>query len=381
MRFYFISLLLSFILVIYTVGCQKKNDRYAGLGSVKIKKLKKYHLLKQDKELLLGQPIRLKYDNNTHHLFIQDLAQRKVIEINDSGQIVNEFGGPGKGPGEVQDIENFFITSKYLFIVDGYQFLINKYDLRNGYYISSLNYHSLLLKSQIPSGPRIPYQDNNNKVFITRTGTILIPTQTGGKFLYEAVNWKGEKLADIGAIPKSRTVIENNDKFFSMNEKKEFLASDSAEAFLVNDCLNPGDIYLVYPAIPKIAKYRLSGEKIWEHNIHLTPEVDTLIYHLSIRARELMNRSHYSRISIRTYVAGRCGPNGSIYLSTFTDATYPKKYRRPLWIDRLGPKGRLMKRYKVGTKINAYYYPALDFKKRRIYVPLLGTDTVRVYSF
>jgi hypothetical protein len=389
MRSWTICVPISLVLFILVTGCKNKNSENIGVPVVK---LKKHHPLKLDKNVLLGLPVKLKYDNKADHLFILDVAKQKVIELDDSNKVVNTYGGRGKGPGEALRIDNFFLTPKYLFTVDGAQRLINKYNLQDGHYISSLNYGQLLSKIKkksktgAPQLPYTPYMDENNLPFITQNGTILLPTQKGGKYLYETVNWKRKKLADIGAIPAGHAVIENHDKYFSHFERKTFLAPDSAEAFPVDDCLNPGDIYIVYPAVPKIAEYSLSGRKIWEHKIPRTPEVDSLLIKLSNRVKGIMNHrpsNHHSARPIRTYITGRCGPNGDLYLSTFTFPAFTSpKGRRPLWIHQFSPKGKLLKRYKiVSDSNNVMYFPAIDFKKHRIYVTILHNTHIRIYDF
>jgi len=142
------SILLICVLLIIVTGCNNKNGGSGGASGIKADILKKHHTLKSNKKLLLGLPVKLKYDDITDHLFILDANQRKIIEIGDSSNIVNEFGGQGKGPGESIRVDNFFITQKYLYTLDETQRLINKFSLQDGHYISSLNYGQLLLKKK-----------------------------------------------------------------------------------------------------------------------------------------------------------------------------------------------------------------------------------------
>jgi hypothetical protein len=389
MQFYYISILFSLVLLISVTSCRKKNGSNLAASHIKVEVLNAHHSLESNKNLLLGLPMKLKYDENTGHLFIMDLDQRKVIELDDSSHIVNEFGEKGRGPGELLSVENFFLTKKHLFIVDNRQFLINKYSLRDGHYISSLDYGKFLVKikskskDHIPAPKLPPFYDNNNKVHVTLKETVLLPTQADGKFLYEEINWKGKKLADIGAIPRAYTASGNENKYWSTLENKKIPARDLAEAFPVNDRSNPSDIYLVYSAIPKIAKYSLSGRKIWEHKITRMPEVDSLINNLSHRARVVRNhpKVRVAPIPIRTYVGGICSPDGNLYLITFTDPAFPKKYHLPMWIHEFNTNGKLVKRYKIGSNTDVSYYPAIDFKKHRIFVSFLHKSGIRIYHF
>jgi len=378
-----ICVLLSLVLFIFVTGCNNENAGNTKAAQIKIEKLKTHHTLKSNKNLLLGLPVKLKYDDKTDHLFILDVAKHEIIEINDSDDVVNKFGGKGHGPGEVQAIQNFYITSRHLFIVDGKQLLINKYRLRDGHYISSLDYGKFLLKNKVnasnhgnhPPPPPLPFADDNNKPFVTQKGTVLLPTQTGGKYLYEERNWKGKKLANIGAVPKGYAATEKKDKIRSALENGNVPQKDLAEAFPVNDCANPNDIYLVYSAIPKIAKYSLSGQKIWAHKISRTPEIDSIMTEVS----NLVKKHHHLWRS-RIYVAGRCSPDGNLYLATFTYGPLPF-HHLPMWIHQFSPKGKLVKRYKIVSNIDLFTYPGIDFKRNKIFFPSVNHSSLRIYHF
>jgi hypothetical protein len=388
MRSSSICILLSLVLLINLTSCHKNTRENPEASGIKVEVLKKHHALKFNKNLLLVQPFRLKYDDKTHHLFINDLARQKIIEVDDSGNVVNEFGRKGRGPGELLSVENFFITKKHLFIVDSQQFLINKYSLDDGHYISSLDYGKYLLKRKntskkgIPPAPIVPGMNNYNEPFVTLRETILL--STAGKYLYEQINWKGEKLADIGEIPKGYSAMMGHEKkYWSTLENKQIPARDLAEVFPVNDRSDSNDIYLIYSAIPKIAKYSLAGRKIWERKIPRMPEIDSLLINLSIHAKVIKNHPKVNvvLIPVRTYIKGIGSPNGDLYLTTYTSPTMPDKYRRPLWIHQFTPKGKLIERYKVGSDVNAIYYPGIDFENDRIFVSFFHHANIKIYHF
>lgn len=378
MRSHYIRIFFSSALIILLTACQRKDAAHS--EEVEAKVLKTHHTLMSNKNLLLGLPVRIKYDDETNRLFIEDLAKGGVVEINDSSEVVHVFGKKGHGPGEVQAIDNFFITQKHLFIVDGGQYLINKYSRRDGHYITSLDYEKFL-KHKIP--PHLPLTDINNEPFVMLNENILLPTQAEGRFLYKLIDWKGNKLGDIGAIPKGYTTKVNKDKYWSALENKKIPARDLSEAFPVNDPSDPDNIYLVYSAIPKIVKYSLSGRKIWEHKINRTPEVDSLMINLSVRAKVVKNHPdvRVHPIPVRKYVAGRCSPDGDLYLITYTDPSMPDKYHRPIWIHQFDPEGKLVKRYKIVSNVDLSFYPGIDFKKHRLFFPIIKDINIRTYNF
>src|SRR5690554_45616 len=185
--------------VILITACTDKGQRTSYTDDAKIIELQTFNHYIKSEDLLLGMPVRIKYDSDNQRLFIQDLPKWAVIEIDDSSNVINEYGNRGRGPGEIQMLNDFFFNKKYLYIVDGGQYLIHKFNRDDGKYISSLNYGE---SSEItPPSPPIPLNDNNNQVFVTLNETVLIPSQFGGEYLFMVVNWQGEKIADIAEMP------------------------------------------------------------------------------------------------------------------------------------------------------------------------------------
>ncbi len=134
-------------------------------------------------------------------------------------------------------------------------------------------------KILVPQKPSLI--DNNNQPFVTLYEKILVPSLANGEFLFQSINWDGDKLAGIGEIPTECKTAEEYDKIRLALENRKVPARDACLVFPVNDHSNPDEIFLVYSAIPKIAKYSLSGQKIWEQTIPRTPEVDSLMIYLS----------------------------------------------------------------------------------------------------
>ncbi|MEX0856623.1 MAG: hypothetical protein WD016_00645 [Balneolaceae bacterium] len=77
--------------------------------------------------------------------------------------------------------------------------------------------------------------DNNNQLFVTLNETVLIPSQVAEEFLYQAVNWQGEKIADIGEMPENCTKSDDDETVRSTLEQKKVPAKDQCLAFPVND--------------------------------------------------------------------------------------------------------------------------------------------------
>lgn len=386
MRFYTSYILLILVSVCLLTGCQEKDGETSEGAEVTVHELRDYDNLKTNRDLLLGRPVGLKFENESRHLFIQDIARSGVIEIDDSSNVINVYGKEGSGPGEIQMLADFFITQEHLFIVDTSRFLIHKYSRRDGQHISSLDYGEFLTEERNistngpPPPPKPVLIDNNNEPFVTQNETILLPSQTNGEFLYQAINWSGEKLADIGELPANCTDTEDNDEIRSALENRNVSARDLCLVFPVHDRFNPDEIFLVYSAIPKIAKYSLSGEKIWERGIPHTPEVDSLMIDLSNIVKSQPNSPGVLLLPARKYITGRSSPDGDLYLTTYTNIQVSNS-NRPVWIHQFDSEGNLVNRYKIISDDDFWYYPGIDFNKRRIFIPFVQDSGIRSYYF
>ena len=379
--------ILSILLIINSlVACADQASENSKATTIEVTELSDYDSLISENDLMLGVPVRLKIDHSSQHLFIQDVALLAVIELDEQYNEVLRFGNRGRGPGEIQSLDDFFISEKHLFIVDGNRFLIHKYSRGDGQLISSLDYGELLIESKnssvngLPMPPPAPLTSNNNRPFITLNETILLPSHTNGEFLYQAFNWQGEKVADIGEIPDGYTPLADDEEVRSALRDKRVPERDLALAFPVNDLSDFNEINLVYSAIPKIAKYTLTGNKIWEQDIPSTPEVDSLMIDLG---NVLVNHPNQraSLLPVKKYMKGVNSPQGDLYLFTYTNMDTPHTPRRPMWIHQFDTKGTLVHRYKIISDVDLFYYPDIDYEYRRIFTPSFNESDVRVYPF
>jgi hypothetical protein len=365
-------------------GCQPAEKRGIDRPQIDVKEVTTFEELQQNANHLLGLPIRLKFDHTSEHLFIQDPANSAVFEYDDEGEVLMTYGREGRGPGEVQFLSDFFVTQNHLFIVDSEQLLIHKFSRHDGQFISSLDYQkhmSETLSSSNLDTPPVPlptFIDNNNKPFVTHNETVLLPTQTAGQFLYQLVNWDGEKIADVGEMPKECNAAEDNDDIRRAILDEKVPGSHACLAFPVSDITNSEEIFIIYSTSRRIAKYNLSGDKLWEKPIVSTPEVDSL----AIDFREMVrSRPGYSNTLLSSqYVSGRSAPGGELYLTTYTNVHTPV-YLRPMWIHQFNNDGELNTRYKIVSEDGYLYYPAIDNNGKRIFASAVNTADVRIYQY
>ena len=380
------SQLLIIPFYISLLGCQPQKADSQNSTDVQVTELRTFDHYVKSEDLLLGMPVRLKYDDNDRHLFIQDLPKWGITEINDSSDVINEYGRRGRGPGEIQMLNDFFFNEEHLYIVDGGQYFIHKYSREDGKHISSLDYGELRTnRSKMPADgalppPPIPLNDNNNQLFVTLNETVLIPSHFGEEYLYKVVDWQGEKIADIGEMPENCTKSEDDETARSVLENMKVPAKDQCLAFPVNDPANPDEIFIIYSAIPKIEKYKLNGEKLWEREIPSTPEVDSLAIDLSKVAKEHPDR-RLDGMKVRKYVAGRSNLEGELFLITYTNLVTRYTPSRPLWVHKFNSAGNLIKRLKIVSEEDLNPYVGIDFDGSRIFVNPHMEVYVRGYNF
>jgi len=378
--------LLTIALTLFSISflsCQSQKTNSPNQTNVQVKELSAFDNYVKNQDLLLGMPVRLKYDDNDQHLFVQDLPNWAIIEIDDSSNVVNTYGRKGRGPGEIEMLNDFYFNKDHLFIVEGSRFFIHKYSRKDGKHVSSLDFAEVRRGNHKDGAqpPRpIPLNDNNNQPFVTLNETVLIPSQFGKEYLYEAVDWEGQKVADIGKMPGNCTISKSEEEVRSALENKKVPAKDQCFAFPVSDRANPDEIFIIYSAIPKIEKYNLTGQKLWERKIPIIPEVDSLTIDLSILAKEHPDR-RLGGMKVRKYIAGRSNVNGELFLITYTNLVTRFAPRRSIWIHKFDKEGNLAERMKIVSEEDLNPYVGMDFEGKRILAnPNMQVD-IRTYKF
>lgn len=326
---------------------------------------------------ILATPTIIRLGSNSNY-FIYDDAQTKVLEIDPSGKIVNEFGQPGRGPGEIIIANNFFLADSHLYIVDSSQFLIHQYDY-NGQYISSLDYGEKLGIPNTPSAPFSPSlireKDINNQPFITQDGLVML---SGVKFsesvhsIFELIDWNGKQKSEIGTVPEGSTFVIDNDELRSEVQDRVVPSIYRSNVFVINDRANLNEYFLIYSALPKISKYDSSGQKLWSTELPQTQEFDSL----TTTFFETMDRLHQadrrSRIELKYYVSGISNPDGELFLITNTN---------PVRVHHFNAEGYLIRRYKLISE-DVEIKPIFDIHFDRQQILVVTEDAeIRAYTF
>ncbi|MEX0773441.1 MAG: 6-bladed beta-propeller, partial [Balneolales bacterium] len=160
---YLFTLSIVFFLYVLT-GCGSETSSSTDIDTLE---LENFQTIISIEDNVLATPTLIRYGPNSN-LFIYDDAQTKVLEVDNTGRVVNEFGQAGRGPGELLVVNNFFLTDNHLYIVDYIQHFIHQYGY-SGQFLSTMDYGDKLGPPNAPPAPfsslEIRAKDINNQPF------------------------------------------------------------------------------------------------------------------------------------------------------------------------------------------------------------------------
>lgn len=372
------TIVLLMMVIISTICAGCKADEIKITEPV-IVELSEYETLVSYEDNLIATPnyIQLGAQSN---LYVFDAAKRSVVKLNHDGEIEQQFGREGRGPGELLWASHLQLTSDHLYIVDPRQFLIHKY-LLSGEFDSSFSFGDLgYISSAAPPPPVsasvvMPSQ-LSNKPHITPLGNVMLsPVGTGEETdnLYHRYGWDGERLSEFGDIPEGATFVLDNYEIRDDINAGEIPAFYRANAFPVMNAQNPGQVNVVYSSLAKIASYMLDGEKIRETDVSDTPEIEMITKSFFNRMERMQRADIRFRIDLNYYHSGVAGPNGDLFLVTNPDS---------LWIHQFNPEGELTRGYRLKSDDENKLMPIfdIDFTDNRIYI-VTELGDIRLYPF
>lgn len=325
----------------------------------------------------LAAPVIIRYDQES--LFIFDAVQGKILKLDDERNIVREYGRSGRGPGEFQIIQNLTLTDRFLYAIDVGQFLIHKYD-RNGDFITSLE---MVSKTSRPNTPMAPFSpglirapDLDNLPFVTIRDHVMFSSvffEDEVEAIYELKDWEGNRISAIGDVPEGSAFIIDYKQLADEVANRKIPSIYKPNAFPVSDRSDTGSIYLVYSAIPKIAKYSENGQKIWEKEVSGIPEIEAQKKAFFENMERMQQSDPRNRIVLKYYNAGVSNESGELFLIS--------SYRENIWIHRFNSDGELTARYELkneneGVKLQPIF--DIDFSAHRIFIV---TDNAEVWSY
>ncbi|MDZ7715109.1 MAG: hypothetical protein U5J95_02735 [Balneolaceae bacterium] len=346
--------------------------------------LDEYQTLVSYEENILSNPQILRYDKNSSNLFIYDAKKKKVLELDNNGSVCKRIRTERTRRGEFLRVDNIFLVNNFLYVVDGVQFRITKFAL-NGELVGSLNYgkdkpQTLPPPAPLPLEPRA--KNINNKPAMTAQGNVLqsnFHPNDHFNALYSLYDWQGRKQADIGEIPEGSSFALDFDRYQASIEKREVPAYYRSYTFPVIDRANEDEIFLIYSAFPRIAKYNTAGKKLWETDISESLELDSLTDYFYKYSEKSLKKGRPTRIGLRKYISGISDLNGHLYLAL--GKYYFTNFPNRLWIHEFDSNGKLIRRYKVKSKdVNLPSIFDIDFSGKRIFVVTKEAE-VRVYPF
>src|SRR5690625_1941076 len=182
-------------------GCNNEDVSTSSVET-EVVELDEYESVIRLEDNVLANPYMVRYDSETNHLFIYDYGSNSILEIDSAGEVIREFGGQGQGPGEVQGVNNLFLTSNHLYIIDHLQLFIHQYD-REANYPSTVAYDAPVLhRSGEPPRPRAPVAlGSNSPPAGLDKGYLLLRSLTEeGQNLFEVSTGDGTYIKHIGSL-------------------------------------------------------------------------------------------------------------------------------------------------------------------------------------
>jgi hypothetical protein len=343
--------------------------------------LEDYETIVSYESNILSFPLIIRTDEESN-LFIYDSGIEKILKfyINE-GKII-EFGREGRGPGEFVNVNNIFPVNNNLYILDNSQQIIHKFDNRGKFKSSRSSGPQSI--SQVPPPPPLPPLDIsyidvgekrgiNNQPHITANEEVILLNTQSREMIYKLQKWNRKIISELGQYPTGSVFELDYTKYRTEVSERVVPSLFKANVVIVNDRLNTDEYYLVYNSIPKISKYKRTGQKLWVKEVADTPEIIHLeesYYNTMDQILDLVN----TILPLRKYVSGQTNNQGELYLSTYSFTGVP------LYIHKFNLNGDLIHRYELKSDVDLHSLFAIDYDKERFIVITDGAE-IRAYPF
>lgn len=305
--------------------------------------------------VVLANPQRIRFDGD-NGLIVFDNGLEKVVRISLNGNITQEIGRKGSGPGEYQSVSNIYLLDGSIFLVDDRQFIIHQFS-QDGNLISSLVYGDF-------GTHRI------NKPTVINRYEVLIPNSVAEQALFKFIKSNGEESAQFGQIPEGSVDELDYDVYRAAVSNHEIPPNFKPHVFAVNS--RDESVFIVYEAFPKIGKYDLSGELLWETEPIDVPELDSVATKY-YDFMEMILRQANAVQPLRKYIDG-VSKNGRLFVSTNTS------HDNSLWIHEFEGSGSLVNRFVLKSEVGLKSHFDMDTNEQRIFV-LTEEGEIRAYHY
>ncbi|HAC14531.1 MAG TPA: hypothetical protein DCE78_01100 [Bacteroidetes bacterium] len=351
----------------FVLSCSPENPSSNVIESTQLSNFETLVSLESE---TLALPIIIKALND-QSLIVYDIGKNQVLKLDETGAIVDSIGRVGRGPGEYLFVNNIFISDENLYLIERSQMLAHRYS-QGGDLISSFDYGKITGNPPKPFGPygSIVANDIDNQTFVTSQGDLLLSNLDIGsesQFLFQLIDWEdSNQLSEIGEIPEGSSFILDIQEFRNEALNGDVPSFYRANSFPVQDLANPDQLFIVCSSISRIAKYTLTGEKLWENDVH-SIEADTI----RTRFVELMGRmSPRNRTDLKYYTSGASNNEGDLFLVVNI---------KPVVIHQFNQTGELVHKYIFESR-DVTPILDFDFMNNRI---IAATDNgeIRIYPF
>lgn len=304
-------------------------------------------------------------------LFVYDLINNQVFHLNENGDLNNEIGESGRGPGEYLSIGNIFIENNSIYIIDIAQLIIQQYDIE-GNHVSSFNFGDKTSPSAPPSGRGpVAANDIDNQPYVTSEGNVILSNAGGtGTFIFQIIDWENDQIiSEVGEIPEGGTFILNNEELRAEALRGEVPSFYKVNSFPVQDRSNPDEYFIVYSSLSKVAKYNSTSDKLWEKEI-ITPETESIREHFFETMDGKRSDPIRERVGLKFYTSGVSNEQGDLFLVSNIN---------PVVIHQLNNKGEFIHKYQFDSE-EVSSLLEMDFSNNRIFAASENGE-IEVYSF
>jgi len=338
------------VLFILMTGCNPAEPESESIG---ITELSDFEVVVSRESNTLGIPVIIKYDGKSN-FFVFDVSRDQVLKLDDNGNVISEIGRVGRGPGEYSFLTNIFPTENHIYVIDMGQLLAHRYD-KEGTYLSSFDFGK---KDGRPTIPPFRYNkvapmEIENQPHLTMQDNMLLSTVNVGETnqsIFEVLDWEdGNRLSEFGDVPEGSTFILDNLNLRNEASNGQVPSFYKSNSFPVQDRANPNEYFVVYTALSKIAKYKVTGEKLWEKEVESSETIAIREWFFETMERMAKSPDIRDRVGLQFYSSGVSSEDGDLYLVVNIN---------PVVIHKFNNQGELIHKYKFASE---EVTPVLDF--------------------
>lgn len=232
--------------LIFHAGCQS-DDKANQLEGTPTFEIEEFELFADFDQHGLVEPIQIELLPNSN-LAVLDWQTNKILLLNGEGELLETFGGEGRGPGEFQRATQLLYSENYLYVVDANLRQINQFSY-SGDFIQSFD---------VDTGMYQPY------VTLMNDESYFMMTMGENDNLIRKVDINTETTYYFGEA-LGKEYIRGN-----FEEEVRILRRGEVPGFMKNEITkhyNNHHLYVFLNTLSRLQKYNPEGRLLWDKEI------------------------------------------------------------------------------------------------------------------